>query len=65
MTSTIVTTPADDPVIIIERVFDAPRALMFKLFTDPYHLGAILGSARRHQSGLRNGRAAGRRCGGR
>jgi len=38
MTSTIVITPADDPVIIIERLFDAPPALMFKLFTDPYHL---------------------------
>ena len=46
MTSTIVTTPADDSVIIIERVFDAPRALVFKMFIDPYRFGAILGSAR-------------------
>jgi uncharacterized protein YndB with AHSA1/START domain len=38
MTASIVTTPADDPVIVIERVFDAPRVLMFKLFTDPSHL---------------------------
>jgi uncharacterized protein YndB with AHSA1/START domain len=38
MDSTSVILPADDPVIVIERVFDAPRALMFKLFTDPFHL---------------------------
>ena len=43
MTSTIVTTPADDSVIIIERVFDAPRTLMFKLFTDPFHLAQFWG----------------------
>ncbi|QKD01020.1 activator of HSP90 ATPase [Mesorhizobium loti R88b] len=30
--------PSDDPAIIIARTFEAPRALMFKLFTDPYHL---------------------------
>jgi uncharacterized protein YndB with AHSA1/START domain len=30
--------PSNDPVIIIARTFDAPRALVFKLFTDPYHL---------------------------
>ena len=38
MTDLIVTTPADDPVIVIVREFDAPRTLMFKLFTDPFHL---------------------------
>ena len=43
MTSTIVTMPADDSVIIIERVFDAPRALVFKMFTDPYHLAQFWG----------------------
>jgi uncharacterized protein YndB with AHSA1/START domain len=41
--SSIVTTPADDPVIIIERLFDAPRALVFKVFTDPYHLAQFWG----------------------
>ena len=43
MTASIVTTPADDPVIIIEREFDAPRALVFKAFTDPYHLAQFWG----------------------
>ena len=43
MTSTIVTMPADDSVIIIERVFDAPRALVFKMFTDPFHLAQFWG----------------------
>ena len=38
MTDQTIDTPSDDPVIIITRTFDAPRALMFKLFTDPYHL---------------------------
>ncbi|RUW19142.1 activator of HSP90 ATPase [Mesorhizobium sp. M4B.F.Ca.ET.169.01.1.1] len=38
MTDQSIDTPSDDPVIIITRTFDAPRALMFKLFTDPYHL---------------------------
>jgi uncharacterized protein YndB with AHSA1/START domain len=30
--------PADEPVINISRMFDAPRELVFKLMTDPYHL---------------------------
>jgi uncharacterized protein YndB with AHSA1/START domain len=38
MANTTVNLPADEAVIIIERMFDAPRALMFKLFTDPFHL---------------------------
>jgi uncharacterized protein YndB with AHSA1/START domain len=38
MASTTVNLPVDEAVIVIERVFDAPRALMFKLFTDPFHL---------------------------
>lgn len=43
MTSPTITTPADDPVIVIERMFDAPRALVFKVFTDPYHLAQFWG----------------------
>ena len=43
MNSSTVTTPADDPVIIIERLFDAPRALVFKVFTDPFHLAQFWG----------------------
>lgn len=38
MTDQSIDLPSDDPVIIVARTFDAPRALMFKLFTDPYHL---------------------------
>jgi uncharacterized protein YndB with AHSA1/START domain len=35
--------PPDEPVIVIERIFDAPRTLMFKLFTDPFHLARFWG----------------------
>jgi uncharacterized protein YndB with AHSA1/START domain len=35
--------PPDEPVIVIERIFDAPRTLMFKLFTDPFHLAQFWG----------------------
>jgi uncharacterized protein YndB with AHSA1/START domain len=38
-----VTIPADEPTIIVERIFDAPRALIFRLVTDPYHLVQFLG----------------------
>ena len=38
MTDQSIELPSDHPVIIITRMFEAPRALMFKLFTDPYHL---------------------------
>jgi uncharacterized protein YndB with AHSA1/START domain len=43
MTSSIVRTPADEPVITIERVFDAPRTLVFRLVTDPFHLAQFYG----------------------
>ncbi|MDB5542490.1 MAG: hypothetical protein JWQ89_4217 [Devosia sp.] len=33
-----VTTPADDPVIVIARSFAAPRALVWRCYTDPVHL---------------------------
>jgi uncharacterized protein YndB with AHSA1/START domain len=29
---------SDAPVIVIQRTFDAPRALVFRMFTDPKHL---------------------------
>lgn len=38
MSRSIVNTPATEPIVTVERVFDAPRTLLFKLFTDPYHL---------------------------
>ncbi|MGB3028274.1 SRPBCC domain-containing protein [Paradevosia shaoguanensis] len=37
MTATI-TLPPDEPVILIDRTFDAPRELVFKCFTDPVHI---------------------------
>ena len=43
MSSSIVTTSADGASVIIERVFDAPRALIFKLVTDPFHLAHFYG----------------------
>lgn len=33
-----VTTPANDPVIVITRSFAAPRALVWRCYTDPVHL---------------------------
>ena len=38
MNPNYVTTPADDPVILITRTFDAPRALVYKCYTDPVHM---------------------------
>jgi uncharacterized protein YndB with AHSA1/START domain len=35
--------PPDEPVILIERIFEAPRTLMFRLFTDPFHLAQFHG----------------------
>ena len=43
MAETSVILPPREPVIVIERIFDAPRTLMFKLFTDPYHLAQFWG----------------------
>lgn len=43
MTSSIITTPAGEPVILIERTFDAPRTLVFRLITDPFHLAQFHG----------------------
>lgn len=38
MTSAIASTGTSDREIVVTRVFDAPRALVFKLWTDPKHL---------------------------
>jgi uncharacterized protein YndB with AHSA1/START domain len=38
MTGTIYAGASDDLVIAITRIFDAPRDLVFKMFTDPKHL---------------------------
>jgi len=34
----LVQTPASDPVIVISRSFDAPRALVYKCYTQPEHM---------------------------
>lgn len=38
-----VATPADDPVIVVTRAFDAPRALVYACYTDPKHLAHFWG----------------------
>lgn len=43
MDETIVQTPADEPVILITRAFDAPRELVFRCYTDPVHLAHFWG----------------------
>jgi uncharacterized protein YndB with AHSA1/START domain len=35
--SSVVETPAEEPVIIMSRIFDAPRALVWATFTDCRH----------------------------
>jgi uncharacterized protein YndB with AHSA1/START domain len=43
MTATTYANPSGDLVISITRVFDAPRELDFKMFTDPKHLARFWG----------------------
>jgi uncharacterized protein YndB with AHSA1/START domain len=43
MPSSTISIPFDEPVIRVERVFDAPRQLIFRLITDPFHLAQFLG----------------------
>src|SRR5688500_14953232 len=38
MSTSTVLTPAGEPVLIITRVFDAPRVLVYKCYTDPVHM---------------------------
>lgn len=38
MTATTEAHPSEAPVIVITRTFDAPRAIVFKMFTDPKHV---------------------------
>lgn len=37
MSTSTVLTPTDAPVLVITRTFDAPRALVYKCYTDPVH----------------------------
>jgi uncharacterized protein YndB with AHSA1/START domain len=43
MPSSTISIPFDEPVIRVERMFDAPRELIFRLITDPFHLAQFLG----------------------
>lgn len=43
MTENIVETPANEPVILITRRFDAPRTLVFRCYTDPVHMAHFWG----------------------
>ena len=43
MPSSTISIPFDEPVIRVERIFDAPRQLIFRLITDPFHLAQFLG----------------------
>jgi uncharacterized protein YndB with AHSA1/START domain len=43
MPSSTISIPFNEPVIRVERVFDAPRQLIFRLITDPCHLAQFLG----------------------
>jgi uncharacterized protein YndB with AHSA1/START domain len=45
MTATIYADASDDVVVVITRIFDAPRDLVFKMFTDPIHLARFWGPA--------------------
>ena len=38
MSSSTVLTPADQPLLVISRSFDAPRELVWRCYTDPAHL---------------------------
>ena len=43
MAATTYADPSEDLVIVIARTFDAPRELVFKMFTDPKHLARFWG----------------------
>ena len=43
MTATTYANPSEDLVLVVTRIFDAPRELVFKMFTDPKHLARFWG----------------------
>ncbi len=45
MTATTYASPSENLVINITRIFDAPRELVFRMFTDPKHLARFWGPA--------------------
>lgn len=46
MSDTIITAPADQPQVLIEREFDAPVDLVFRAYTDPDLVAKWLGPRR-------------------
>ncbi len=46
--------------LITTRIFDAPREVVFRAWTDPGAAEALVGAEGFHQSGMRSGCAAGR-----
>ena len=59
MTATTYANPSEGLVLVVRRIFDAPRELVFKMFTDPKYLARFWGPTgrARRQPWLR-GRAA-------
>jgi uncharacterized protein YndB with AHSA1/START domain len=45
MTATTYANPSEDLVLVVTRIFDAPRELVFNMFTDPKHLARFWGPA--------------------
>src|SRR5688572_8592674 len=45
MSNQTVTAPAGEPFFIIERILDAPRELIWKMYTDPVHMVHFWGPA--------------------
>ena len=43
MTATTYANPSEDLVLVVTRIFDAARELVFKIFTDPKHLARFWG----------------------
>lgn len=43
MTATTYANPSEDLVLVVTRIFDVPRELVFKMFTDPKHLARFWG----------------------
>jgi uncharacterized protein YndB with AHSA1/START domain len=60
MTTTTGAKPSEELVIAITRIIDAPRELVFKIFTDPKHLARFWGP-KGFTNTPRGGSAAGRR----
>jgi uncharacterized protein YndB with AHSA1/START domain len=43
MPATTYAEASEDLVLVVARIFDAPRELVFKMFTDPEHLAGFWG----------------------